>query len=368
MEPHLKNRMNNRNRFAHLFVATGILAFAGAPLALALPGSPDGAPLTMSQDQPDRTPRDRNPDRNPDRDRDRDQRDQDRRDRDQRNPDGQRNTPTDGQVEAKPVKLNEITTAKKLLGTEIHSTTTGKSIGKAADLIISADTGDIEWVIVDKRGLLTHLIAVKMDQVAWDNNQSRFNTPITEEHLEALPTFKADEWANLRHESWFGALKGSIVGDERTDLGIVHHVRAKDILGKPLMVDANYVLDPDRTPSEREREIERRRERENIETTEVAKIHDIVLAMNIERAPILIAQYGGFMQETVQKAVPINAVEWSEREPLIYHMTKAHFEALMPLPKDFPAGLTDPTPIVRSFESFRVRPLVRLASDTNDRW
>jgi uncharacterized protein YrrD len=366
----MESHMNDRSRLSRLCMTTGVLALIGAPMALAsLPLNP--SPRVPLMDQPDTPqPRDRNPDRNPSRDRDRDQ---------DRNRDRE-NVPTDKDVQAKTIRASEITTAKQLLGAEVHSLTTNESIGKVADLIISTQTGDIEWLVIDKRGLFTHLVAVRMDQLEWQSSTKRFHTSFTSDQLDRLPTFKADEWANLRHESWMESLRNSITGDNE-NLGLIRYVRAKDIMGKALMVNESTTTtppgntaprdpnnpdrDPRQNPDQRDRD---RADRDDDSTTEVAKVHDIVLAMGIERAPVVIAQHGGFMRETVRKAVPINAVEWSERNPVILHMTESEYEALVPLPENFPADVIDPAPLVRAFESFKVRPLIRLASEQPGRW
>lgn len=267
-------------------------------------------------------------------------------------------------AEAKAIDMRRVTTARQVLGADVFSSVTNESIGTASDLIISTRSGDIEWVIVDKGALLEDLVAIGMDEVEWDPAQGRFTTSITEEGLDRMPTFEAEGWSDLRHESWYGSLEAFVSGDERETLGVVRHVRAEDILGQPLLAnpsvpDGEGGHDPAREDAGGDVEDD---EGTEVDRSKVAEVHDIVLGMGIERAPIVIARSGGLMEEKVDRAVPINAVRWERRDPVLMHVTDTQYEALAALPDGYPGGVTRATHMLQSFRDFNVPALIKDSS------
>lgn len=342
------NTFTNNQRNSHRFAAAGIAAIAGAGIAIAAgPAAPQQHQLDdqnptghqLAWMQPDTRNRDTNRDRDTNKYDDKEHKD----DKGKENP---------YRVEAKAIDMNLVTTARKLLGAEVFSITANDSIGTVTDLIIEIETGDIQWLILDKDGLFEDVVALNMENLTWHRAQHRFTTTITEARLSRMPEFKAEAWAGLRHDDWSAALEDFLIGDERRPMGTIRQVRAKDILGQPLLANIVMPQDPnvDNIDDADGTEIER---------TEVAEVHDIVLAMDIMRAPILIARTDEFMEDPVDRAVPINAVRWGRDEPILMNMTDELYQAVNRVPENFPAGAREPTDIIHAFRSFKVTPLIK---------
>ncbi len=81
--------------------------------------------------------------------------------------------------------------------------TAGEDVGTIQDLIVSRSTGDIMYVVLKSGAILGiggKTVATPFNSFRWDEANNRYTLNMTEDQVQALPEFNADEWATLHKD------------------------------------------------------------------------------------------------------------------------------------------------------------------------